>query len=481
MTRHRLMRLGVALGLLGGGSLGGCSLGPAYQRPAVPVPAAYRAAPRAAPAAAPAPEWWRGFGSTELDGLIADARAHSFDIAAAIARVRQADAALRTAGSPLLPTVGVSAKDSWQRSFSSLRGKYAEQRTYSVLPSLSYEIDFWGRLRAGQAAAQANALFSRFDQQTVVLTTTAAVASAWFQALALQDRLAVARRNLGDAEQILQAIRARMAAGTASLLDVSQQETLVAGIRAQIPSLQSQLEQQIAGLGVLVGRPPEEITVRTGTLTALTLPPVAPGLPSALLARRPDIAAAEAQLVAANANIQVARADFFPQITLSGTAGWQNIALGTLFGPGSFLASLAGNAAQTIFDNGAKQGAYEQAKGRYDELLADYRKAVVQAFTDVDNGVTAYRYATAQEALARDAVATAQRAADIARAQLLAGTSDLVTALQAQTTLFTDLDNLAQVRLARFQALLGLYKALGGGWSAADVAAPASPIFNGVL
>jgi multidrug efflux system outer membrane protein len=157
------------------------------------------------------------------------------------------------------------------------------------------------------------------------------------------------------------------------------------------------------------------------------------------------------------------------------------VALATLFGPTSLFASASATATQTIFDNGLKHGQYEQAVGRYRELLADYRKAVVQAFTDVDNAVSEYRLATEQERLEREAVATAQRAADIARAQVLAGTSDIVTALQAQTTLFSDLDQLAQVRLSRFQALVNLYKALGGGWTDNDVKTPPSTIFHGVL
>ena len=166
---------------------------------------------------------------------------------------------------------------------------------------------------------------------------------------------------------------------------------------------------------------------------------------------------------------------------LTATGGWQAFTLGTLFGPGSLFAQAAIGATQTIFDNGALQANVEQSRGRADELLADYRKSIVQAFTNVENALTAYRYATEQETLQRNAVATAQRAADIARAQLLAGISNIVTALQAQTTLFTDLDTLAQVRLARFTALVNLYKALGGGWTRDDTAPPESRLFQGVL
>ena len=166
---------------------------------------------------------------------------------------------------------------------------------------------------------------------------------------------------------------------------------------------------------------------------------------------------------------------------LTATGGWQAFTLGTLFGPGSLFAQAAIGATQTIFDNGALQANVEQSRGRADELLADYRKAIVQAFTDVENALTAYRFATEQEALERDAVATAQRAADIARAQVQAGTSDMVAALQAQNTLYADLDTLAQVRLSRFTALVDLYKALGGGWTRAGTAPPETSLYQGVL
>ena len=457
------------------------------------VASAWRAdTPNAAPVW-PSAEWWTGFNSPELNALIAKARAENFDILAAAARIRQADAALVSAGAPLLPNVSATGQDQWNRNSvghsSTVAGstgrpvanKYIEYRTYSLTPTISYELDLWGRLRATRDAALATALANRFDQQTVALTAVTSVATTWFQALAYQDRLDVAQRNLHDSEEILHAIQARTEAGTASQLDVEQQAALVAGIRATIPNLRSQMEQQINGLGILTGQPPEAITVRPGTLNTLSLPEVTPGLPSDLLTRRPDIAYAEASLISARADIRAARAAMFPKLELTATGGWQSFALGTLFGPGSLFAQAAVSATQTIFDNGALQANVDQSRGRADELLADYRKAIVQAFTDVENALTAYRYATEQETLQRDAVATAQRAADIARAQLVAGISDIVTALQAQTTLFTDLDTLAQVRAARFSALVSLYKALGGGWTRGDTAPPESRVFQGVL
>lgn len=458
--------------------LAACAVGPEYARPALDIPEAYRASPATAAAAWPRAEWWKGFGSPELNALVAQAREANFDIEAALARVRQADAQLAIAGAPLLPGASAAGQEQWARR--TVRGNGVESRTFTVQPTVSWELDFWGRVRAGRDAAAANALASRFDQEAVALSVITAVASTWFQALALQDRIDVATRNLQDSESILRAIEARQQVGTASALDVAQQGALVAGVRAQMPGLRNQLDTQLAALGLLTGRPPSALSVRAGTLNALQLPEIAPGLPSALLARRPDIAEAEAQLMAANANIRAARAALFPQVTLSGSAGFQSLALGTLFGPGSIFANALLSATQSIFDNGrlAAQSALMQA--RWDELVALYRKTVVQAFTDVETGVRAYQYTTEQEALTRAAVAVAQKAADIAAAQVREGTSDIVRSLQAQSTLFQDLDLLAQARLNRFQALLGLYKALGGGWSREDVAAPEIRLFQGV-
>jgi NodT family efflux transporter outer membrane factor (OMF) lipoprotein len=469
--------------------LASCGLGPDYQRPEQNVPTAYQQSLPQGPVW-PDKGWWRGFQSNDLDRLMADAESGNFDIQAAIARIRQADAQLRISGAALLPLVTAKGSQSWDRSYigrntvstrSIGRSGYTEQRTSALDLSISYELDVWGRVAALRDASEAAALFSRYDQQTVALTQISSVATTWFTALAYQDRLAVAARNLGDAEQIERAITARAEAGTASALDVAQQGALVAGIRANIPNLRSQAQQQINALGVLTGKLPEDIRVDPGTLNTLLLPEVMPGLPSDLLLRRPDIASAEANLLQANANLREARANFYPQITLTGSGGWQSLALTTLFGPTSILANAAASATQTIFDNGQKRAQYDLNAARYDELVADYRRAVVQAFTDVENALTQYRYTTEQEALERQAVAIAQRAADIARAQLLAGTSDIVTALQAQTTLYSDLDTLAQVRLARFQALVALYKALGGGWTIDDTQPPERRLLQGVL
>jgi multidrug efflux system outer membrane protein len=487
--------------------LSGCDLGPDYARPKLAIPASFRATAETARQAWPAADWWRGFGSPELTRLIEDARANNQDLAAAAARVVQADAQVAINGSPLLPTVSATGNASYSRIGSSRRGSsasgittgssgltsststgsgttttttstgstvvtgsssatshYTDSRQYSAEAAISYEVDFWGKNRATYDSARAAALSSRFDQDVVALTVVTSVATTYFQALGAADRLAVARRNLRDAQSTLKVFQVRVQVGTATALDVAQQEALVAGQAAQIPNLQSQMEQQVIALSTLVGRPPESITIKADTLSNLPSPTVGGGMPSELLARRPDVAEAEANLVSQNGNIRAARAAFFPAVQLTSQGGIESLALSTLLGPGSMLFNAAASVTQTIFDNGLKQGDLDQAKGRFAELVATYRQAVLQSFQDAETYLVAVRYAAQQETLERQAVAVAQRAADIARAQLAAGTVDITTVLNTQNTLFGDQDTLAQVRLLHFQALINLYKALGGGW-----------------
>ena len=469
-------------------ALGGCGVGPTYHRPAVDLPLAFTS--QASPAAeSPLPDWWRGFGAPELDRLIDKAAAASPDVLAAAARVVQADQAARVAGSPLLPVVNGTLGQNWERvgvgsgstgstgtgsigtgstlttALPGSNQKYFESRSYTAELSASYEVDFWGKNRDALRAAQATALGSRYDAQTVWLTTASSIATTYFQALGYRDRLAIAEHNLSTALDVLGYYRGRLGAGLASLLDVSQQEALVAGYRAQIPVLRSAYEQQVLALGILVGEPPERISLSPVPLVKLTLPAVAAGLPADLLRRRPDVAYAEQQLISQNQTVRQDFANFFPSLQLTAQGGLSSAALSMLTGPGTLIATMANTITQTIFDNGLKSGTLGGAKGRYRELAADYAKAVFQALTDTETALTQLHYDAEQESLESDAVRVAQRAADIAHAQLEVGTVDIVTVLNTQTTLFGDQDTLAQARVSRFLALVSLYKALGGGWT----------------
>jgi len=451
--------------------LGGCLLTD-NPDPALDIPASYRAGPKqpaAAEAALPSLDWWRGFRSRELVDLIESARAANLDIAAAVARIVQADAQARVAGAALLPTVDLNGSVQRSRSSQSLgsgtaTGGGSERSVYSASLSGSYEIDFWGKNRAALRSAEELAAVSRFDREVVALTTVAATANAYFQVLAAQDRLAVARRNIASAQRVLDLIRQRLSAGTASELDTSQQESLLAAQKAAVPPLELALRQNANALALLIAQPPERVTIRGGSLRAIAVPRVTPGLPSELIAQRPDIRQAEANLAAASADVEVARAAMLPSITLTGEGGYQSAALKTLLRPESALFNLAGGLTQPIFDGLRLQGQLDLAKGRQDELLQAYRKAVISGFTDVENALAAIQQNTIRERLQQDVVTASRRAFEISETRLREGTVDLVTVLQTQQSLFQAEDALAQVRLARLQAIVSLFQALGGGW-----------------
>ncbi|RAI27575.1 RND transporter [Rhodoplanes serenus] len=414
----------------------------------------------------PALDWWRGFRSGELTRLMEEAQTSNLDIAAAVARIMQADAQARVAGSLLLPALSGAGSATRTRSAGAASGSgiSTERSLYSTSLSASYELDFWGKNRAGQLAADEIAVATRFDRDTVALTAMASVGNAYFQLVAAQDRLRIARDNLAAANRILSLIRERFAAGTANSLDVSQQESLVATIRANLPAFEITIRQNVATLAVLVGRTPEHFAVKGGTLDAVAVPRIAPGLPSDLINQRPDIRAAEAQLVAANHSVEQARASFFPSIRLTGQNGVQSAALASLFGPGAWFYTAAASLSQPIFDGGALLGQLEGSQGRQLESLQLYRRAVINGFADVERALVALKQQTERERLQTAAVRAAREAFSISEQRLREGIVDFVTVLNTQQTLFTAQDVLVQVRLARLLAAVSLYQALGGGW-----------------
>jgi NodT family efflux transporter outer membrane factor (OMF) lipoprotein len=328
----------------------------------------------------------------------------------------------------------------------------------------SYEIDFWGKNRAISEAAQENAIASRFDRDTVVISTEVSVATAYFLVLSSQDRLRIARQNVEAANRVLTLIKQRFEAGTASALEVAQQETLLAQQRAQIPPLDQILRQNVATLALLVGRAPALVKVRGGSLFRLGIPRVTAGLPSELLIQRPDIRFAEAQLASADASVLAARAAFFPSISLTGQYGIASTALKNLFTPQAILYQVAANLAQPIFDGFRLEGQLEQARGRQLELLSNYRKSIISGFTDVERALIAIAENAELERLQQQVVTASRQAFNIAESRLREGTVDLTTVLITQQALFNAQDNQVVARLARLQAVLSLYQALGGSW-----------------
>ncbi len=451
---------------------------------ALDIPAGYRAGPHHADAALPSVAWWRRFGSKELTLLIEEALTSNLDIAVAVARIVQADANARVAGAALLPSVDLKGNATRSRSsqatgtLSTSSTGASERVSFSTSLSASYEIDFWGKNRATLRAYEETAVASRFDREVVALTTVVTVANTYFQVLASEDRLRVARNNLAAASRVYRLIEERFKAGTASALDTAQQESVVNTQRAAIPPLVQALQQNIATLAVLVARPPERVNIRGGSMNRIAIPRVTPGLPSDLLGQRPDIREAEAQLEAANANVYVARAALFPSITLTGEGGTQSRLLRNLLRPESMFYSVASGLTQPIFEGGRLQGALDLQKGKQDELLQLYRKAVINGFADVDRALIAVQQTTARERLQLEVVRSSRRAFEIAETRLREGTIDLVTVLNTQQTLFQAEDTLAQARLARLLAVVSLYQALGGGWEKPPkeaLSAPQSP------
>ena len=452
--------------------LGGCLLSGDLPVPALDIPAAYDGAsrrPAVAEAALPKLDWWRSFRSRELTRYVELALEGNLDIAAAIARIVQADAQSRISGAALLPSIDLNGSGSHSRSSQSTSSSGtsfsgSERDNLSASLTASYEIDFWGKNRAALRSSEESAVASRFDREVVALSTVVATANAYFEVLAAQDRIRVANENVKSASDVLTLIRDRFKAGTASQLDVAQQESLVATQRAAIPLLRQMLKQNRTALALLIARSPERVYVRGGSLNAIAIPRVTPGLPSQLLAQRPDIRKAEANLAAANADVYNARAQLLPSIKLTGEGGYESAVLKTLLRPESAFYTLTAGLTQPIFEAGKLRGNVDLQKGKQDELLQTYRKTVISAFGDVENALNDIRQTALRERLEREVVRSSRQAFDISQQRFRQGTIDLVTLLQTQQTLYQGQDTLAQARLAHVKAIVALYSALGGGW-----------------
>ena len=460
------------LALAASPTLSGCIIGTERPDLNLEIADAYRAAPKAgADTAVPAIDWWRGFRSSELTTLMDAAQLHNLDIAVAMAQIVQADAQVGVSGAALLPTLTGNANAERQKQSSAnsvVSGQGIGGTTFNTFQTgltASYILDFWGKNRAALYSAEENASAARYNREVVTLTAIVTVANTYFQVLAAQDQLRVTRENLAAAQRILDLIKKQFNGGTASQLDVSQQEALAATQRAAIPPLEVTVGQNIAALALLVGRAPEKFAVHGGSTRNIAVPRVTPGLPSELLYQRPDIRQAEAQLAASNFSVESARAAFFPQIQLTGTTGLQSAALASLFTPGAWFYTLTASLTQPIFDGFLLESQLKQAKGVQLQDLQAYRKAVLSAFADVEKALIALQKFTLQERLQQDVVNASRQAFDVAEKQLNGGTVNLITVLQAEQTLFTAENNLVTVRLNKLLAASSLFQALGGGWT----------------
>lgn len=455
------MKMVSTLALVASLGLAGCGFTASPAPQVVQAPAAWSApAPAGSRDVWPDAAWWQGFGSAELNELIAEAKTNNSDLGQAAARVAQAEAQLRGAGASLWPSLSASLGGDARRA----GGDNAWGDAYSAGLSASYEVDFWGANAADRASAAASLDASRFDRETVALTVTSGVATTYLQVLSLRDRLDVARRNLGIAEDVLRLVQVKVGAGAASDLDLAQQRTLVAQRRAAIPPLEQQLREQMTALAVLLGRVPGGFAVAGQSLDPVKVPAVTAGLPASLLQRRPDLKTAEARLIGADADIQAARAAFFPQVSLSAGMVLTDGALGGVFSLSNAAYTIGASLVQAVFDGGQRQAARDLAEARKVELLESYRGAILNAFRDAEVALGAVDALNRQRLLQDEVLAQARRALELSQAQYRAGSSDLLSVLSAQQTLYSAEDAVAQVKLSALQALVTLYRVLGGGW-----------------
>ncbi len=441
--------------------LAGCAAPPVEPpRTAPALPTSFSEAPSGMDAIQS--DWWNAFAAPELAQLIEQAVNGSADLAIAAERVRQAELTMRNAGASLFPSLSGGASTS-DRYSDPAGGSGSSAGTSGLSLSASYEVDLWGRLAANVQGATASLQASRYDLQTARLSVASGVANAYFQVIALRVRLAIAQENLAIAERVFKVVQARYNNGAASALDLSRQRTTVLGQRAAIEPLQVQERQTVAALAILLGRYPQGFQITGVPLNALAVPAVAAGLPSELLLRRPDLASAEAQLLAADADVAATRAALLPSIQLSGSTGLASTALLSLANP-TFSLGLTASVAQTLFDGGRLRNQVLISESQRRVLLESYRQSIHVALKEVEDSLANIARNRSQEAVQLAIRDEAQRSLRLAELRYREGVDDLLSTLDAQRTLFSAQDSLAQQRLARLTSAVDLYKALGGGW-----------------
>jgi len=461
--------------LLAAGWITGCTVGPNYHRPTVQVPQNFRP-----PDPLPAPQaesfadlkWWEVFKDPDLQQLVRTALEQNYDLRDAVARVEAARANLGITRSDQFPQVGASGAVQFTRL--SRDGSFtlspsfvpSQNRNWgeASLNLLSFEIDLWGRLRRATEAARANLLSAEENRKAVVTTLVSDVATAYFTVRELDYELQISQRTLVTRRTSLQLVQARQGGGVATLLDLRQTEQLVDTAAETIPTLQQQIEQTENQISLLLGKNPGEV-IRQGQFNEDQFAPEVPtGLPSALLERRPDIRAAEQNLIAANAQIGVARAAYFPQLSLSGLLGGQSSQLSSLFNGPHSAWSFVPQIAQPIFTAGRLRSSVKLAEAQRDSSLIQYQRTIQIAFTEVSNGLIAHQRVRESRVQQEALVGALEDRKRLAHARYVGGVDTQLNALDADRDLLQAELDLRQIRLNELLSVVQLYKALGGGW-----------------
>jgi multidrug efflux system outer membrane protein len=457
------------------GLLSSCTVGPNYARPTVPVPVNFRA-----PEPLPAPEaasladlkWFEIFKDEQLQHLTRTALEHNYDLRDAVARVEQARANLGITRSNQFPQASVSGGLEFTRlsrdgslplpaSFVPEQNRNWGQGSLNLL---SFEVDLWGRLRRSTEAARANLLNAEENRKAVVTTLVSDVATDYFNLLQLDYELEISRRTLDTRRESLRLVQERQGGGVATLLDLRQAEQLVSSAAQTIPELEQQIEQTENQISLLAGMNPSGVA-RGHTFTEQQMPPeVPPGMPSSLLERRPDVRAAEEALIAANANIGVAKAAYFPQLSVSGLLGGQSTQLASLFSGPHSAWSFVPQVSQPIFSAGRLKSNVKLAEAERDGALIQYEKTIQTAFAEVSNALIAHQRTHESRTEQETLVTALQDRTRLAYVRYRGGVDTQLNALDADRDLFQAELSLAQIRLNELLSVVQLYKALGGGW-----------------
>jgi outer membrane protein, multidrug efflux system len=449
--------------------ISGCTVGPNYKKPAATVPGTYRGltpeeVAKSDSASLGDQKWWEVFQDEQLRSLIRTALQQNYDVRIAGARILEAQAQLGITRADQFPSVSGGGSISDQRSARSAFLPAFERSTGQLNVSAGWELDFWGKFRRATEAARANLLASESARQEIIATLVANVSAAYFQLRALDLELEISKRTLVSRQESLRLNRILADRGSTSMLDVRQAEQLVFTAAAEIPALEQQIEQQENFISTLLGRNPGDIP-RGQTLTEQAHPPeVPPGLTSSLLERRPDIHQAEQQLIAANAQIGVARAAYFPQISLSGAGGFQSAALTDLFGGPAGTWNFGASLAQPIFTAGRLRSNVRFSEAQKQATLLFYEQTIQGAFRSVSDALIAYRksreFRTQEESLFQ----SAQDSSRLSHMRYSGGVTGYLEVLTNETNAFSAELGLVQAQLNELLALVQLYKALGGGW-----------------
>jgi multidrug efflux system outer membrane protein len=447
----------------------GCAVGPNYKKPTVNVPTVYRGvtpeeAAQGETRSLADEKWWDVFRDEQLRELIKTALKQNYDVRIAAARILQAQAQLGVTRADQFPAIAGSGGAINERSSRSKFLPPFETSANQVGASLAWDLDFWGKYRRATEAARADLMATEWARREILTDLVANVASAYFQLRALDLQLEISQRTLASRRDSLRLTNLLAQGGSTSMLDVRQAEQLVFTAASEVPSLEQQIEQEENFISTLLGNNPAPVT-RGRKLTEQEHPPTVPaGLPSSLLERRPDIRQAEELLISANAEIGVARAAYFPQISLTATAGFQSSALTSLFSGPAGLWNFGGALVQPIFTAGKLRSNVRLTEAQQQQFLLRYQQTIQGAFREVSDSLAAYRktqeFRQQQELL----VASAQDASRLSHMRYSGGVASYLEVLTNETNYFSAELGLAQAQLNELLALVEVYKALGGGW-----------------